>query len=517
MTESAPAASPTADARLEGSYRAWAHGLAARLAAHRVAWQDDMLPTGAASSLLGAAEELPADALAPAGMGASVARWRDESVRGDRIGWVPLEPSSGSGDSPFGALHATSGWSELRAALSDVVAALNHEAAVRPGGERLRLPEKLMLAHYPRGGRYVRHSDVSAATSHRRVTVIVYLNPEWDPSRGGQLRLFLPPHSSSGRCSAPCSPPSEGETATVVAPLLGRLLLFDSTLEHEAHHTLAAPSHTTRPTPTQSPSHSPSHTLTTPPVPRHPTIPHTHHTLTTPSPHPPTPSHHHHWPTPTTQAASRDSSPPSVPSAPPSPSPLPLLRGRCASQTGRAGLSPAGSPSTPRRKGPRRRLPPTRLRRARSPPSFSSLRWRLRGRHRRRRCRRRRRRQPPPRAQRSRRPLRWRRPSFSWLRWRPPGPPRQPRRAWARHPPQRRNKPRRPPPLRPPPRCPPSLCLWRATATPRRRTPSDRSSPKRRAPRACSSASASSARSTGTRRADPHPSPVAVLALSSVA
>lgn len=286
LTESAPAASPTADARLEGSYRAWAHGLAARLAAHRVAWQDDMLPTGAASSLLGAAEELPADALAPAGMGASVARWRDESVRGDRIGWVPLEPSSGSGDSPFGALHATSGWSELRAALSDVVAALNHEAAVRPGGERLRLPEKLMLAHYPRGGRYVRHSDVSAATSHRRVTVIVYLNPEWDPSRGGQLRLFLPPHSSSGRCSAPCSPPSEGETATVVAPLLGRLLLFDSTLEHEAHHTLAAPSHTTRPTPTQSPSHSPSHTLTTP-SPHHPShaIPQSH-ILTTPSPHP---------------------------------------------------------------------------------------------------------------------------------------------------------------------------------------------------------------------------------------
>ena len=306
LTESAPAASSTADARLEGSYRAWAHGLAARLAAHRVAWQDDMLPTGAASSLLGAAEELPADALAPAGMSASVARWRDESVRGDRIGWVPLEPSSGSGDSPFGALHATSGWSELRAALSDVVAALNHEAAVRPGGERLRLPEKLMLAHYPRGGRYVRHSDVSAATSHRRVTVIVYLNPEWDPPRGGQLRLFLPPHSS-GRCAALCSSPSEGETATVVAPLLGRLLLFDSTLEHEAQPPSLHP-----PTPSLHPRHTlaaPSPHPPTPPPPHH-TIPHPHRTLTTP-PVPRHPQSH--------ILATRDSSPPYHPH------PLPYL------------------------------------------------------------------------------------------------------------------------------------------------------------------------------------------------
>ena len=204
-------------------YGAWAHGLAARLTAHKIAWHDGMLPADAAPSIIAAAQSMPTEALAPAGMSASIARWRDESVRGDKIGWVPLElPATGA--SQFASMHATAGWAELRAALSQVVDALNHDAAGRPAAERLKLPEKVMLAHYPVGSRYVRHSDVSAALSHRRVTAILYLNADWEPAHGGQLLLY--PSSSS--------PPEQPSSSTVaVAPRLGRLLVFDSHVEHE--------------------------------------------------------------------------------------------------------------------------------------------------------------------------------------------------------------------------------------------------------------------------------------------
>jgi len=231
----APPAPIAADA-LE-RYSAWAHGLAARLVAHGIAWQDDVLPKNAAPSVLAAAQALPEDALAPAGMSASVARWRDASVRGDKIGWVPLAPAA-AGTSTFGGLHAAAGWGELRAALSHIVNALNHSAAGRAEAEMLRLPEKVMLAHYPEGARYVRHSDVSAVMSHRRVTAIFYLNPDWEPSHGGELVLY--PFADSASTTADpaaavwsTTQPVDDQGNVVVAPRLGRLLLFDSHVEHE--------------------------------------------------------------------------------------------------------------------------------------------------------------------------------------------------------------------------------------------------------------------------------------------
>lgn len=215
MSQGAPAATATQPDSGHGEdYRGWTCGLAARLHAHGFAWQDNMLPEEAARSLLQEAQALPADTLKPAGMSTSVAKWHDQTVRGDAIGWVPLEPTS----SAFASLHATPAWARYRSMLAQVVEVLNcaSRRAHGTGAEELRVPDKVMLAHYPAGARYVRHSDVSPAVSHRRVTSILYLNADWEPSHGGELLLHAPE-------SLPLP----------VAPQQGRLLLFRSQLEHE--------------------------------------------------------------------------------------------------------------------------------------------------------------------------------------------------------------------------------------------------------------------------------------------
>lgn len=47
------------------------------------------------------------------------------------------------------------------------------------------------FAHYPVGASYSRHVDVFQRDSRRTLTVICYLNPDWQPEHGGQLRMEL--------------------------------------------------------------------------------------------------------------------------------------------------------------------------------------------------------------------------------------------------------------------------------------------------------------------------------------
>ena len=86
---------------------------------------------------------------------------------------------------------------------------------------------KCMLACYPRGSRYVRHRDVSPLCPERVATAIVYLNHEWAGGDGGEVRLF--PDSTDAA--------DDGHSSSVlVAPTLGRLVVFDSRTEHEVRH-----------------------------------------------------------------------------------------------------------------------------------------------------------------------------------------------------------------------------------------------------------------------------------------
>jgi SM-20-related protein len=71
-------------------------------------------------------------------------------------------------------------------------------------------------AHYPAGGFYKRHIDAFRKDSSRIVSVVCYLNQNWQESDGGQLRLYT------------------GDTYTDVEPRGGTMLCFLSQeLEHE--------------------------------------------------------------------------------------------------------------------------------------------------------------------------------------------------------------------------------------------------------------------------------------------
>jgi SM-20-related protein len=54
------------------------------------------------------------------------------------------------------------------------------------------------FAIYPEGAFYKAHLDRHAGTSDRIVTIILYLNPDWSPGDGGELKLWTCAGEKSG-------------------------------------------------------------------------------------------------------------------------------------------------------------------------------------------------------------------------------------------------------------------------------------------------------------------------------
>jgi SM-20-related protein len=85
---------------------------------------------------------------------------------------------------------------------------------------------EIHYALYPAGTFYKRHLDrfrthSSLGGPQRKLSVICYLNQDWQESDGGQLVVYLPE-------------PSGGEEAIQILPVGGRLVCFESDkLEHE--------------------------------------------------------------------------------------------------------------------------------------------------------------------------------------------------------------------------------------------------------------------------------------------
>jgi SM-20-related protein len=69
---------------------------------------------------------------------------------------------------------------------------------------------------YPTGSYYKRHLDQFKQDDHRKLSVICYLNTNWEEEHGGQLRMYLPDGTRD------------------ILPVAGRLVCFRSDqIEHE--------------------------------------------------------------------------------------------------------------------------------------------------------------------------------------------------------------------------------------------------------------------------------------------
>lgn len=162
---------------------------------------------GAAEALAAraAAERLDAhEALEPAGVGRGAEHRLDATVRGDRITWLrdhPDEPALTRARARFERLR-----DEINRAAYLGLTEVGLQLAVYPGD----------------GAHYARHRDAFPGSINRKVTAIWYLNPGWQPSDGGALRLYVP-----GR--------------PVVEPVLDRLVVFMSELVEHAVEPAYAP------------------------------------------------------------------------------------------------------------------------------------------------------------------------------------------------------------------------------------------------------------------------------------
>ena len=136
-------------------------------------------------------------AMKRAGIGKTTGKQVNESVRGDYIQWID----------PAGAAPPVKVYVDR---MKSLMSYLNRS---------LFLSLKDLEAHmtvYPPGSYYKRHLDQFKSDDHRKLSVICYLNADWEETQGGQLRMYLP----------------SGERD--VLPIAGRLVCFRSEMiEHE--------------------------------------------------------------------------------------------------------------------------------------------------------------------------------------------------------------------------------------------------------------------------------------------
>jgi SM-20-related protein len=71
--------------------------------------------------------------------------------------------------------------------------------------------EEFHLAHYPSGGHYVRHLDQFEGRNNRMISMVIYLNEDWQPAHGGQLEIL-----------------DNNKQLKLIAPMAKRCVLFKS-------------------------------------------------------------------------------------------------------------------------------------------------------------------------------------------------------------------------------------------------------------------------------------------------
>ena len=167
---------------------------------------DDFLPHAVVSVLSQQASALhAAGQMRQAGIGNAAQHQVIKAMRGDSTWW--LDENSAS---PEQALYLSR--------MQSLQHALNRAFF-------LGLAEfETHFAVYPPGAVYHRHLDQFKGQQERQVSAILYLNEDWQPEDGGELRLYLDDASESAGSAHHLD----------ILPLGGRLLLFLSgRFQHE--------------------------------------------------------------------------------------------------------------------------------------------------------------------------------------------------------------------------------------------------------------------------------------------
>jgi SM-20-related protein len=137
------------------------------------------------------------DEFKKAGIGKNQGLQINEAIRGDYIQWLDKSTAAPAAKVYLDRLH-------------DLVQHLN---------QTLFLSLKDFEVHmtiYPVGSFYKRHLDQFRQDDHRKLSVICYLNQNWQQDEGGQLKMHLP------------------DTSLEILPVAGRLVCFRSDeIEHE--------------------------------------------------------------------------------------------------------------------------------------------------------------------------------------------------------------------------------------------------------------------------------------------
>lgn len=110
------------------------------------------------------------DAFDQAGIGALNQNIIKKTIRGDKTYWLNKERD----------FELKDFW-EL---LAETKSTLNRYCYLSLSGDEFH------LAHYPSGGFYARHLDQFDGRSNRMISMIIYLNENWEPGNGGQLEIL---------------------------------------------------------------------------------------------------------------------------------------------------------------------------------------------------------------------------------------------------------------------------------------------------------------------------------------
>ena len=145
----------------------------AQLARQSWAIKPDFLPHSLVNQLASEAESCyQSGGLSPAGTGQGAEREIRQEIRGDGIYWLDAQ-------------NATPAQTDYLERMETLRLAVNREL-------QLGLFDlEAHFARYPAGAFYKKHLDVFRADERRTLSVICYLNENWQTGDGGQLRLYL--------------------------------------------------------------------------------------------------------------------------------------------------------------------------------------------------------------------------------------------------------------------------------------------------------------------------------------